>query len=81
MSDDWDDPDFDDDISDEWQSDDHVETLACPSCGEQIYEEAQQCPHCGQYVTPSSSPLLGRPWWFVVLGILGIIAFVVYSLR
>ena len=75
MSDDCDDPDIDDEPGDD------VETLACPACGERIYEEAPQCPHCGEYVTHSTSPLIGRPWWFVLFGIVGITAFVLYSLR
>ncbi|MEZ6196440.1 MAG: hypothetical protein R3F20_12045 [Planctomycetota bacterium] len=28
-----------------------VETLACPECGVQLYEEAQQCFACGAWVT------------------------------
>lgn len=85
MSDDWDDPDFDDeqadDLSDGEISDDEVAMLACPACGEQIYEDAQQCPYCGDYVTHASSALVGRPWWFVLLGIAGILAFIFHSLR
>lgn len=71
---DWDDADFDD------ESDD-VETLACPACGEHIYEDAQQCPHCGDYVAHASSTLADRPWWFVLVGVAGIIAFVIYSMQ
>lgn len=68
--DDWDDPepdDFDDDV---------LEMLHCPECGEDIYEDSEQCPHCGMYVKPggSTSALSGKPWWFVLLAILGIVA-------
>lgn len=67
--DDWESPE-----PDEEADEDSVETVACPDCGEQIYEEAEQCPYCGQYVTHSTSPWSGRPWWFVVLGLAGIVA-------
>lgn len=32
--------------------DDESETLACPECGEEVYEDTEQCPECGQYITP-----------------------------
>jgi hypothetical protein len=70
------DDDFDDpepDVDD----DDSPELLACPHCGEQIYEEADQCPHCGDYITHSTSPLAGRSIWFIVLGVAGIVATIV----
>jgi hypothetical protein len=67
---DWEYPDPDD--SDDG---DEAETLRCRSCGESVYEEAEQCPYCGDYQwNASRSPLAGRPWWYVVLAILGIIA-------
>lgn len=62
---------------DEDDDDDSVETVACPSCGRQIYEEAEQCPYCHTYVTHSTSVLAGKPIWFVGLAILGIIAVIV----
>jgi len=65
----------DDDLynSDEEIDDDSsIELLPCPECGEMIYEEAEQCPACGRYVLRHSHQWLGRPWWWLVLGILGI---------
>jgi len=59
---------FDDD------SDDDIELRLCPECGASIYEEAQQCPHCGAYVTFRHTAFAGRPWWWIVLGLLGIAA-------
>lgn len=83
--DDWDYDDLDDsDVNDgDWDdgADDEAETLPCPACGAQIYEQAEQCPYCGHYVTHWSSALAGRPWWFVLLGVLGAIAFSCYALR
>lgn len=71
--DDFDEGDFDKDAFD--ASDDDAETLPCPECGQPIYEEAEQCPHCGQYVTFSSSHAFdNKPWWWVALGSLGVLA-------
>lgn len=49
-------------------------TLPCPSCGTEIDEEAVRCPHCGSYVTHTASIWSGRSAWWIVLGILGILA-------
>ena len=60
-----DDDDFDD-------SD--LETVACPKCGRQVYEEAEQCPHCGEYITHDTRVWSGKPWWWIVLALAGIAA-------
>lgn len=72
MSDEW---------NDDWKSSDHDEAdddlsdlVACPACGEEIYEDAEQCPYCGEYVVPSTSAFAGRPFWFCLLGALGVAA-------
>jgi hypothetical protein len=77
-----------DDEDDDWEApeedeadDDSPETVVCPSCGEQIYEEAEQCPHCHEYVTHSTSVLAGKPIWFVALAVLGVVAVIVALLR
>jgi len=54
--------DLDDDAAD-------AETLPCPSCGREVYEETQRCPHCGVWVTPGSARSR-RPIWIVVLAAL-----------
>jgi hypothetical protein len=67
--DDWENPDPDD----EDEVEDEAETRDCPMCGMEIYEDAVRCPLCGEYVgRASTSPLAGRPMWFVLLGLLGI---------
>ena len=71
---DWEYPDADD-------AGDLAETIACPSCGEAIYEDAEQCPSCGDYVTSRSTLVLAdRPWWFVLLAVAGSVALVVWLL-
>jgi hypothetical protein len=67
---DWEYPDPDDD-----EEGDDEETSPCPACGEEIYEDAERCPYCGEYVLlGGGSPLAGRPWWYVLLAALGVIA-------
>ena len=68
MDDDWDDDELD------YQDDDEAELIDCPSCGAAIYEDAPQCPVCGEYVVTSNSVWSGRPAWWVILGVAGMLA-------
>ena len=62
------------------EDDDLSETLPCPECGAEVYEDSERCPHCGHYITTGSGSLwAGRPAWWVLLGLLGIVA-VVFAL-
>jgi hypothetical protein len=69
--DDWAD-DLDDPAPDE--SDQDSETLPCPHCGAEVYEDAPRCPDCGAYISRSTNPWHGKPLWWVVLGLAGILA-------
>jgi len=60
--------------------DDTTETVPCPECGADVYEDAEQCPACGVYITHEHSALAGRPGWWIVLAVLGILATVVVLL-
>ncbi|MBW3541015.1 MAG: zinc ribbon domain-containing protein [Planctomycetes bacterium] len=64
------------DSADDWPDDDDesADLIDCPHCGSAIYEDAEQCPRCGMYVVHEGSPLGGRPLWFVLLGLAGVIA-------
>ena len=65
------------DLDDDWPDDDEsAETIDCPNCGEEIYEEAEQCPHCGKYISQEDSPAGRKPWW-IVAGV-AICLYVVY---
>ncbi|QDT01461.1 zinc ribbon domain-containing protein [Adhaeretor mobilis] len=66
---DWEYPDPDDEEDDELA----VDTRPCPTCGAEVYEDAQRCALCGEYVTFRNPALEGWPWWFVALGLVGII--------
>ena len=56
------------------EASDEDETLPCPHCGANVYEDAPQCPQCGNYITFSTNPWNGRPWWWIVFGMVGIAA-------
>lgn len=77
MTSDWDEESYADsdwDDSDGWD-DEPVDLIDCPHCGAEVYEEAEQCPRCGEYITRvSTSAWDGKPAWWVVLGLLGIVA-------
>jgi hypothetical protein len=61
---------------DEFEDEDDCETRACPSCGADVYEDVEQCPACGDYIVFSTGALSGWPWWFVALGMLGIVCLI-----
>jgi endogenous inhibitor of DNA gyrase (YacG/DUF329 family) len=50
---------------------DESETVPCPACGAEIYEDAARCPSCGEYVTiRQESPARSGRWkWLVALGV------------
>jgi hypothetical protein len=72
---DWEYPEPDD------EADDESATVECPACGAEMYEDSPQCAACGEYITPSISVLSGRPMWFVLLALLGIVAVIAVFLR
>lgn len=75
----WHDDDSDDES--EWHDsdddcDDSTETIECPKCGVDVYEDADHCPLCGEYFVPNHSVFSHRPAWFNMVALLGIIAVV-----
>ncbi len=67
-----------DESDEEWpdELDNELETgvRPCPSCGEEIYEEAEQCPLCGEYIVRTNSAFADKPMWWVILGLIGMVA-------
>ncbi|HRX85908.1 MAG TPA: hypothetical protein P5572_12895 [Phycisphaerae bacterium] len=56
--------------SDEYDPEDDgvTETVPCPACGQEVYEDADQCPACGEWIIPMSSRSgRSRRWVAVVL--------------
>lgn len=69
---------YDDYDSDVREEDDSNDVLPCPECGAEIYEDSQQCPVCGNYITfTGNGPFSGRPLWWIVLGLAGVVALIV----
>jgi len=49
--------------------DERTETVACPACGVQIYENADRCPLCGEYVVTSGKTAHRRSGWWVLVAL------------
>ena len=75
MSDDWSDDDQWDDEGD-FGPEDQATTTECTQCGCEIYDDAVMCPLCGEYQNRSRTGTAweGRPWWWKVGGLIGILA-------
>jgi predicted nucleic acid-binding Zn ribbon protein len=62
-----------DDLDDEdWPEDnDEGETVRCPECGTDVYEDSQHCPGCG-HLMERSRPFFSNntPWWMILGAIL-----------
>lgn len=75
---DWD--DSKDDLH-EWEypdaeltNDESAETIVCPECGADVYEDADQCPACGYFIMHDTNVWSGRSLWWIALALLGIVA-------
>jgi len=81
----WDEPDEEDWSADENGFDEDAEdsTVTCPECGGEMHHDAEMCRHCGYFLEDASHnhPLVGKPGWFVILGILGVLATLAALLR
>lgn len=71
------DPEWDDDSGPE----DESTTTECIKCGCEIYDDASRCPLCGEYQVGDRTLTAweGRPFWWKLGGLLGIVA-VLFSL-
>lgn len=78
MTDAWDDPQNDD-----WpEEDDSCGTVPCPNCGGKVYEDAEQCPLCGEYIVRGGGRVWsGKPLWWLLLGLAGVLALVFARMR
>jgi hypothetical protein len=75
----WSNDDLDDrEFPDEEFDDDEDETVTreCPRCGVDVYEDAEQCPLCGAWISWDNRPWTGRSWWWVALGLAGVVALI-----
>jgi uncharacterized paraquat-inducible protein A len=78
--DDWDDPDADEFSAPGYGSDNDTETVTCPYCHEEVYEDTVRCPRCENYLSKEDAPPARQPWWIVIgiLAVLGIVALWVF---
>ncbi|PHS13763.1 MAG: hypothetical protein COA78_06650 [Blastopirellula sp.] len=80
MSSEWDNDDQDEEWTDEDYSDDDSDYVdQCPECGVEIYADADVCPQCGHFIIHENSVWKGRSTWWIVLGLLGMLA-VIFAL-
>lgn len=70
----WFDRPDDDEFPDEEDGDEPTETVPCPHCGAEVYEDADYCPYCQTYIIGRASIWSGRPTWWIILALLGILA-------
>ena len=80
--DDWDDEEDDDDWEDDEDFEDSApedesETLPCPNCGSEVFEDADMCPTCHHAIVFSNNPWNNRHWLWVMMGALGTAAVII----
>ena len=66
----------DDDLDDEnaVEDADDETVITCLHCGEDVFDDAEQCPACGSWIVRDRrASLAGKPSWFVVLGLVGVL--------
>lgn len=65
---------YDEDWIDDEPEDDQDETIICPECGAEIFDDVDVCPVCLHAIIRDTSPWSGKSVGWIIFGILGIIA-------
>lgn len=60
---------------------DSADLTVCPSCGRQIYEDADQCPSCGDYLNGDKTGWDRKRIVWAIAAALVILAFLLYTIR
>ena len=74
--DDWN-PDEAWEVDDDWLDDgpssdeDDADTIPCPHCRREVYEDAQECPYCHQYLLATTR----HPRWIVWVAVVLLVVF------
>ncbi len=55
-----------------------ADTITCPRCGKQVYEEAQRCHKCGHWIDHRHESRLPR--WVIITAIICLIIAVLWAL-
>jgi len=53
---------------------DRLDTVTCPFCGEEVYDDADCCPACGHFFTRPKEDWSDKTWWWALLGLAGLAA-------
>ncbi len=69
--------DSDEDWIDDEPEEDQDDTMLCPECGAEIFDDVDVCPVCLHAIIPDTSPWAGKSYAWVFFGFLGIIATIV----
>jgi uncharacterized protein (DUF983 family) len=68
---DWENEEGDEEHWDEAEVDSADEaTVACPYCGEEMFEDAPQCAACGNYISDEDHLVAPKPVWIVATAVL-----------
>jgi uncharacterized paraquat-inducible protein A len=46
------------------------DTVSCPYCRNEIYEDSVRCPRCGNYISEEDSPPSRKPMWLAITAII-----------
>lgn len=57
----------------DWDDDGEPDTWPCRVCRAEVFEGNPRCPYCGADLTTTGHAWADRPFWWVVLGLLGIL--------
>lgn len=81
MSNDFDEDDFDDEYYEaDWDEEGEEfepPVRVCPECGAEVFGDLDMCPSCGHWLEAAPRPLDGKPTWYLLLGLLGVIAVII----
>lgn len=60
--------------------DDGDDSVPCPACGCDVYEDADQCVHCGEWIIPSATGAAGLHWVWIAAAVLAAGAMIAISI-
>ena len=63
---------------DEFGYESESDTLPCPSCGCEVYEDADRCPACGEYISPRWAQTSNQSTWLLAAAVIAIAAIAYY---